>query len=508
MLNSNNGLNFTDLVNLSAESFGDMPAFMQKKDSEIISLSYGDFKNNVKSIGTAFTEMGFEGKNVVVCASNSIEWCECYLAAAIYLNAVVPVDKELSGADIINIIKKSNAVAIVADSMVYSKISESVDSSVKIIGIDFENESKGVVSVSSLLNKSNSLPLPQKSEDAVSVILFTSGTTGKSKAVALSQKNICSDIESIMSIVKINKGERILSLLPLHHTYECTITFLCCFSRGVTMCIGSGIKGMYRDLRTFAPHELVVVPLMLEAFFKKLKSNLTDLSLAKEKIKQLFGGNLRLLVCGAAPADGNMLKVISGFGINAIQGYGLTECSPIAICNSDNEVVYSSVGKPIPYAQAKIINPDSDGKGEICVKGPMVMLGYLDENGEITNPCDEDGWFHTGDLGCVDENGFYYITGRLKNVIITPNGKNVYPEEIEAQLCRFDEIEEALVYEGEDVRNTPAVCADIVSASNYDRVNEIIRSVNAGNPSYKAIKNFTIVEELPKNASHKIIRNK
>lgn len=496
--------NFPELINSSVDCFGDSVAFSQKKGDAVLDFTYNEFRSAVMSFGSALIEMGFSKNRIAICADNCVEWCVAYMAGAVYCETVVPIDKELTGENIASTIEKSGARLLVTDKKTFSKLPESID--ITIIGIDFEEDD--VKPLSSFLNRESILPMPQKDTGAPSVMLFTSGTTGQSKAVVLSQENICFDISAVMKIVKINHGERVLSLLPLHHTYECSISFLCCFYAGVTVCFGGGIKDIYKDFKLFAPHALVLVPLILKKFASKLKKlpPLPDRML-KKKVLDFFGGNLRLVVCGAAPVESDVLKEVSRFIPTIIHGYGLTECSPIALCNPDFDFSLDSVGKPLPGTEAKIINPDENGTGEICVKGDMIMTGYFD--GEKVNDVrDDDGWFHTGDLGYCDKKGNYHITGRLKNVIVTPNGKNIYPEELELQLGEFKEITECMVYEGVDSRGSAAVWAKVVTSADSDKVQKIIKKVNNTNASYKAIKGFEICDELPKNTSYKIIRNK
>ncbi len=500
--------NFTQLLENSETQFNTGDAFIQKKNGETVKTDYYGFKDSVMAVGTFLRSKGFENANTAVCAGNCTEWCEAYMACAIYTNAVVPIDKELPGDEIINILARSNAKALFCSGKVYDKIKDIIPGDILLILFDGEDiEAPAVDFTSAAETPVESDTMPQKDKDALSVILFTSGTTGKSKAVALSQYNICSDINSIMRIVKINRGERIMSLLPLHHTYECTITFLCCLSKGVTICFCSSITRLYREINEYKPHELIVVPLILEAFYKKLKPFLKLPILPKKKIIDSLGGNLKLLVCGAAPVNSEMLEAFAKLGIAAIQGYGLTECSPIAICNNDISPVYDSIGKPIPFADVKLEDCDENGVGEFCVRGPMVMLGYIDDSGKINAMRDSEGYFHTGDLGTIDDDGFCRITGRLKNVIIAANGKNVFPEELEMQLTENKKIDEALVYEGKDAFGETAVCAKIVSDADSDTIAKIIKKINEKNVSYKAIKSFEICDELPKNASHKIIRS-
>ena len=496
--------NFPELINSSVDCFGNSVAFSQKKGDAVVDFTYKQFKAAVMSLGSSLRKMGFADSRIALCAANSINWCISYMAGAIYCRSIVPIDKELTGENIISTIKKADAKVLITDLKTCKKLP--CCEGLTVIGIDSENET--VKPLSEFLNKNDVFPMPVKETGAPSVMLFTSGTTGKSKAVILSQENICFDISAVMKIVKINHGERVLSLLPLHHTYECSISFLCCFYAGVNICFGGGIKDIYKDFKLFAPHALVLVPLILKGFaskFKKLPS-LPD-KMLKKRVLDFFGGNLRLVVCGAAPIESDVLKEVSRFIPTIIQGYGLTECSPIALCNPDFDFPMDSVGKPLPGTQVKILNPDENGTGEICVKGDMVMIGYYD--GETINDVrDSDGWFHTGDLGFCDKKGNYHITGRLKNIIVTPNGKNIYPEELELQLGEFKEITEAMVYEGVDQRGSAAVCVKVVTKADSAKVQKIIKKVNSKNAPYKAIKGFEICEELPKNTSYKIIRNK
>lgn len=494
---------FTQILNTCAADYGDAPAFLQKRGNSTLEISYNTFIKKIKSVGTYLKKRGFSDANTAVCAANSVEWCISYLSAALYCKNVVPIDKELPENDINDILKRSHSAVIFVDEKVYGKIKDTISKDILIIGFGFKNED--VVLFSDISESEVSAPLPEKDKDAPSVILFTSGTTGRSKAVALTQGNICSDISAVTKIVKLIKGDRLFSMLPLHHTYECNMSFLCCFSQGVTICYGEKFISTYKDIKDFKPHMLIVVPLMLEAFYKKIKP-LLDVD--PQKAKELLGGDLRMIICGAAMVDGETLAGFSKMGLIPIQGYGMTECSPLIICNDDQNPNPASVGKTIPSTEVIIINKDENGIGELCVKGPMVTPGYYDDDDNLVDPRDEDGWFHTGDLGCCDENGFYYITGRLKNVIVTSNGKNIYPEEIESKLNEFPEIKESLVYEGQNEKDEPIVCAKIASEESHEVIKGIVKKVNDSNVAYKAIKSFTICDELPKNSSHKIIRNK
>lgn len=553
--------NFRELLNQSERLYGNSPAFKVKnKIGQIIDISYTRYKEDVEALGTALLNLGLDGARIAVAGKNSYEWCVSYMAVGCGVGVVVPTDKELPFDDIKSILEVSEAKAIIFDEAFGKKILEQKDKLPKnliYISIDQKKDENGILSYRELIAKGHHL-IAQGNTDyldrdvqgnKLTVLLFTSGTTGMSKAVMLSADNICSDVRSIMGIVKINHGERILSVLPLHHTYECTVTFLCCIYGGVTICFCDGLRYITKNLEEYKPHILIVVPLMLEKFYKRIMKaiekekggaikiavgsminkatstvNLDLSDLFFGKIKKAFGGSIRLIISGAAGVDSTMIKNMNKFGIQTFQGYGLTECAPIVICNSDKDNRYDSIGKPIPNVEAKIDNPDENGVGEICVKGPMVMLGYYNDP-EATNAAfDLDGWYHTGDLGRVDSDGHYYIAGRCKSVIVTTNGKNVYPEELEELLCKESAVLECMVKAGQDERGNTIVVARIypdsaaISAMHGNRnitekdvhnaVSDAIKRVNLKMVSYKAIRHFELVDKpFEKTTTSKIKRN-
>lgn len=553
--------NFRELLEQSERLYGNSPAFKVKnKIGQIIDISYTRFKEDIEALGTALLSLGLDGAKIAVAGKNSYEWCVSYMAVGCGVGVVVPTDKELPFDDIKSILEVSEAKAIIFDEAFGKKILEHRDLLPKdliFISIEQKKEENGILSFRELINHGTRL-IAQGNRDyldcdihgnKMTVLLFTSGTTGMSKAVMLSAENICSDVRSIMGVVKINHGERILSVLPLHHTYECTVTFLCCIYGGVTICFCEGLRYITKNLEEYKPHILIVVPLMLEKFYKRImkaiekekggaikiavgsminkvtgtvKLDLSDLFFGK--IKKAFGGSIRLIISGAAGVDSTMVKNMNKFGIQTFQGYGLTECAPIVICNSDKDNRYDSIGKPIPNVQAKIDNPDENGVGEICIKGPMVMLGYY-KDPEATNAAfDLDGWYHTGDLGRVDSEGHYYISGRCKSVIVTTNGKNVYPEELEELLGKEPAVLECMVKAGQDERGNTIVVAriypdtaaigamhgnrDISEKDIRNAVSDAIKKVNLKVVSYKSIRHFELVDKpFEKTTTSKIKRN-
>lgn len=553
--------NFRKLLEQSEALYGNSPAFKVKnKIGQIFDISYTRFKADVEALGTALLDLGLDGCKVAVAGANSYKWCTSYLAVGGGVGVVVPTDKELPFDDILSILTVSESKAIIFDERFGEKLLEHRDRLPKgliLISMDSSKDEDGILSYDLLLN--NGYRLIGTGDSAyfdkdvegnkLTVLLFTSGTTGMSKAVMLSADNICSDVRSIMGFVKINKGERILSLLPIHHTYECSVTFLCCIYGGVTICFCDGLRYITKNLEEYSPNILIVVPLILERFYNRIikaiekekggaakialgsaiakvagavKLDVSDLFFGK--IKKAFGGSIRLIISGAAGIDSDVIKNMNRFGIRTFQGYGLTECSPIIICNSDKDNKYDSIGKPIPYVEAKIDNPDENGVGEICVKGPMVMLGYYKDPEATRATFDPDGWFHTGDLGSVDKDGHYYIRGRCKSVIVTQNGKNVYPEELESLLLREAAVKECIVTGAEDERGNTIVFARIfpdltaIGAAHGNRaitekeiskaVSDAVKAINSQVVSYKAIRRFEIVDkEFEKTTTSKIKRN-
>ncbi len=553
--------NFRELLNQSEALYGNSPAFKIKNQiGQILDISYTRFKGDVEALGTALLNLGLDGAKIAVAGMNSYKWCMSYLAIGCGVGVVVPTDKELPIDDILNVLTVSESKAIIFDKKFGEKLLEHRDRLPKgliLISMEQQKDKDGILSFDLLLNsgyhligKGYSDYLDRDVEGyKMTVLLFTSGTTGMSKAVMLSADNICSDVRAIMGFVNINKGERILSILPIHHTYECTVTFLCCIYGGVTICFCDGLRYITKNLEEYKPNILIVVPLVLEKFYKRimkaiekerggvakvaLGSAITKVAGAARldvsnlffgKIKKAFGGSIRLIISGAAGIESEIIRNMNRFGIQTFQGYGLTECSPIVICNSDKDNKYDSIGKPIPYVEAKIVNPDENGIGEICVKGPMVMLGYYKDPEATKAAFDYNGWYHTGDLGRTDKDGHYYICGRCKNVIVTTNGKNVYPEELESMLLKENAVKECIVTGREDERGNTIVFArifpdlkaigetygnrNITDKEISKAVSDAVKSVNSQVVSYKAVKRFEIVnKEFEKTTTSKIKRN-
>lgn len=548
---------FRDMLRQSARLFADRPAFMLKNaQGEYENILFPQFLRDVNALGSALFKMGLSGEKVAVMGRNSYQWCTTYFAVTCGVGVIVPIDKELPACDIANILKVSGAKAILYDEKCASKVREALDSlDEKITEISFEpSDDSEALDYNKVLKQGRAL-LDEGYNDycsssidpeKMSNLLFTSGTTGMAKGVMLSQYNICSDITLLSGVVKIFPDDRLLSVLPLHHTYESMAMVMSLYS-GACIAFCEGLTRLVRNMQEVEPTVFVTVPLMLEKVHarimrtvEKKRGGKLALNLGKAvtnaasafgmnlndkifgEIKKNFGGKLRLIITGAAAMNPEVVKDFKSFGIPVYLGYGLTECSPLVIGNNDSLMLPDSVGVPLPKVEVKIINTDSSGVGEICVKGPMVMLGYYNDPEATREVFDENGWFKTGDLGTVDENGCYRITGRSKNVIVTKNGKNIYPEEVEYYLNNSPLIEESLVV-GEDEDDETYVTAKVfpnidaitkklkktsVTAEEIRRaVNDVIKEVNKKLPSYKNIKKTVIRDsEFVKTTTQKIKR--
>ena len=528
-----------DMLEKTAVKNSTKTAFKVKdQNGKIINKSYIDFKNDVQSLSTKLIEMGMKNQRIAVMGKNSYSWAISYLAVTI-IGIVVPIDKEASKENVKEFLNVSNSKAIIADDKYLNEIFE-FKSELKneTMLIDMQNTSK-YMNLSDLIADGKKLIDEGNSEyenikinpDEMKILLFTSGTTGNSKAVMLSHKNICSNIVSIASIVKVDNATRVLSILPLHHTYECTIGYLLVVYGGGTICYCEGLRYITKNIQEYQPTFILCVPLLLENVYKKviktLKSSLPEKytkeeskiidnlpfylkGIVKKKVKKSLGGKIKTFIVGAAAIKPDLVEAFFKLGIKVLQGYGLTECAPLVAGNNDFYYKAASCGMPIPNVEYKIDNPNDEGVGEIIVKGPNVMLGYY-ENEEATKNVLKDGWFHTGDLGYVDDEEFLYISGRSKNMILTKNGENIYPEEIENILNDDDLIEESLVIGTsngkDDVQVKAKIFPNIEAIKEYlgnkfptkeeisKILNEAVKKANEKLPNFKHIKSFKIMDE-------------
>ena len=544
--------NFKDMLYRSGDIYRSRTAFKRKdKDGKIYSTTYAEFKNDVVYLGTSLIEKGFLNKRIAVIGKNSYEWSVSYLAASI-VGIVVPIDKELHTHDVINFMNVSQTVCILGDSKNLNSILDNIEKveNPDTIFVPFDPEKEMNNSYSKLLengknlyeNGNHTFDDIKIDPDEMRILLFTSGTTGNAKGVCLSQKNICSNILSTYGIVKVKRSDLFFSVLPLHHTYECTLGFLLPIYSGASVCHCEGLRYIVKNIQEFHPSVILCVPLLLENVHKNIVKNMNKSlpekyrskdgnpyknlpfiikKVVKNKVKNTLGGRLRVFIVGAAAANPNIIADFKDLHLNTLQGYGLTECSPLVAGNTDFFQKDDSAGLPIPNVEYKIDSPNEEGIGEILVKGPNVMLGYYEDE-EKTKQTIVDGWFHTGDLGKVDENGYLYITGRCKSVIVTKNGKNIYPEEVEYYLNDNPLISEAMVLgiqKDDDMYVNAQIYPNIEAITEYLKgsvptkeeiwkvISDAVSSVNKMLPNYKHIKSFGIRDkEFEKTTTQKIKR--
>lgn len=542
-----------DMLYKSAKKYGDKPAF-KLKDSigNIYNVSYTKYKEDVVNLGTALINRGMLNKKIAVMGKNSYHWAISYMAASI-IGVVVPIDKELHSSDVINFLNVSEASCILADDKyIVSLLNEKskIKNELSFINFNSEKTTDDFISFSSLIEDGEKLVEEgdkafeniKINPDEMHILLFTSGTTGNAKGVCLSHKNICSNIQSVFGIVKVKPTDQVLSILPIHHTYECTLGYLLVIYSGGTIAFCDGLRYITKNFTEYKPTVVLSVPLLLEKIYKKVENQIKKqlpkyannknfiaslpfpiLQIVKYKVNKTLGGRIRDFIVGAAPLNPDLVTAFNKLGLNTLQGYGLTECSPLVAGNNDFYSNPNAVGLPIPNVEYKIDSPNENGIGEILVKGPNVMLGYYNMPEETAKVL-KDGWFYTGDLGKIDEQGWLYVTGRQKTVIVTKNGKNIYPEEIEQLLNDTDFVKESLVIGiQKDKKDEMYVHAQILpdldviqeklglTNPSKDELEKLLKNavseINSRIPNYKHIKSFSIREnDFEKTTTQKIKR--
>ncbi len=546
-----------DMLIQSSRKFGSKLALEDLNPTPISKVTYRELLDHVLRFGTSLKNLGLkERAHVAVIGENRVQWAITYLTAMCFNYVIVPIDKNLTTNEIMNIMHESDSEAIVFSSS-YAGIMAEGKSSLKkmkfFICMDDTGEDKEFLNMPKLIYQSKEVStdeLPKINNEELAEIIFTSGSLGRAKGVMLTQKNLASNLMDMVSMVLIDEKDRFLSVLPMHHTYECTCGLLCPLYCGASAHYARSLKTVVDDIQTVKATILLGVPLLYDKMFRRIiktiKENkvksvvvpplvkLTNLfesagltTLKKKIFSELhhkFGGAVRIFIAGGAAPDPLVAKGLREFGFTFIQGYGLTETSPILALNRLDSFKDNAAGIPLPSVQIKIYRPDENGSGEIWAKGPSVMLGYY-KNEKVTNDAFEDGWFKTGDIGYVDDEGFLHINGRKKNVIIPRGGKNVFPEEIEDILNRSPFILESLVFGEKDLKQDEIIAAQIVadaeafieySESNKESItdeliNKIIQQeiekTNKQLAAHKQIKKFYIREkEFEKTTTQKIKR--
>lgn len=550
-----------DMMVQSTNLFGSRNAFLIKgKNGEYYAKTYKELKNDIDALGTALIDMGLKDKKIAILSQNRAEWCTTYLTVTGGVGVVVPLDRELPYNEVENLTSRAGVDAIVFSSKHRSdmlKLSRTSDIKYFIdMDLDADDDNK-FLSLPKLIEKGESLLAngdrryldAEIDENKMAALIFTSGTTDLAKGVMLSSKNIVSDVISVCSMLYLDETDSGLSILPLHHTYECTANFLVMMYNGCCFSFNEGLKYIVQNLQETRPTILMLVPLILENMHKKIIKQASKNMLSKIKLNvaleisnflyyflkidirkkifkqvhNIFGGRVRLVISGAAAINPDVSNDLCAMGVRIVQGYGLTECAPIVSVNNDRGFRHDSAGKALAGIDIEVEDIGEDGIGEFVVTGDNVMLGYY-ENPAATSKVLKNGRLYTGDLGYIDEEGYIYITGRKKNVIVTKNGKNIFPEEVEAYLAKCPYVKESLVWgrfdeESGETEVNAQVVVDIDEIKEKLRLNIIsndevykliqaeIKEINKQMPMYKRIKDFTIrEEEFAKTTTKKIKR--
>ncbi|MBE6574167.1 MAG: long-chain fatty acid--CoA ligase [Ruminococcaceae bacterium] len=543
------------LIVSNAEVYGDKPLYTYKENKEIKVFTHNDQLANMNRLGTAFAKLGIMGKTVAVIGETHPAYMTTYYTTINGGGVIVPLDRELELEQVANFCTLAEVEAIVYTKGFNTKLLPLVD---KMPGVKYfipihdgeDTEDERVRTYSSLLemgqtelDAGNREYLDYEIElNKLCAILFTSGTTGTSKGVMLSHKNLTAATNSSCQSMECDYTNTFVSVLPIHHTYECTCAHLALSNIGGSVYINDGLKNTMKSFAYFKPNTLVLVPLYVETMYKRIWAEIDKKGMTRKvkfamklsnlllkvgidlrdkffaQIKDAFGGNLRSIICGGAPLSPQLVKDFETFGITIVEGYGITECAPLVAVNRTNNIILHSVGHPVVGCTVKIDKSPEEETGEILVKGDNVMMGYYKNPEATAEVFTEDGFFRTGDIGFIDKKGAIHITGRKKNVIILSNGKNVFPEEVEEHLASCDRIAECVVIGRKNANGEIVITAvvypnfDVVGKDTpVDEIREAVKEqvfeVNRNLPSFKQVREIEIrTEEFEKTTSRKIKR--
>ncbi len=556
-----NCMEFTDLKDMlkkSGEKYGDRPAYMYKTEEKGIfkEITHKEFREDINGLGTKLIQMGLKDKKIAIISENRYEWEVAYLSIVTGTGIVVPLDKSLPENEIESLVLRSEVEAIFYSKKyekIMSKMKEQKNTKIEyFISMDLEKAENGIYAERELIEQGKELISEGNREfldakidaDKMSIMLFTSGTTAMSKAVMLSHKNICANLMDIASVIKIDEKDRFLSFLPLHHTFECTVGFLYPVSKGSAIVFCDGIRHIAENVNEYKITAMISVPILFESIYKRVMKGIEKkgqlqkvekgikisqfllkfgIDIRRKIFKEIhdnFGGELRLMVAGGAALDPEAEKGFNELGFLMYQGYGLTESSPVIATEDDKYRKIGSIGKALPSLEVKIKEPNEEGIGELLAKGPSIMLGYY-KNEEATQETIQDNWLYTGDLARIDDEGYIFISGRKKFVIVLKNGKNIYPEEIENLINKIEGVKESFVYGKPEDDGDYKICAKIVydetvaqsvfgSNDKKEIQNKIwaeVKKMNKTMPAYKYVREITITDkELIKTTTQKIKR--
>lgn len=540
-----------DMLKKSGEKYGKNIAYkLRQEEGKYKLITHEQVRKMVDGLGTSLINMGLKDKRIAIIGENRYEWEIAYLSIVCGTGIVVPLDKSLPENELESLIERSEVEAIICSKKYIETLKKIKNNKLKyIISMDLEKTEDEIISEKELIKKG--IELVKKGDkrfteaeidnSKMNIMLFTSGTTSLSKAVALSHKNICSNLMDLASTLDVNSNDIFLSFLPLHHVFECTVGFLFAFYIGAQIVFCDGIRHIPENLKEYKVSVMASVPAIYERLFKIVRKqieksgNLEEILINEEKhkndtieekkevfkeIHNMFGGNIKLFISGAASLDAKIEQKFRNLGFNIVQGYGLTETSPIVAVGNKKYHKIGSIGKAVPSVQVKLLNINDNGVGELAVKGPNVMLEYYG-NKEATKNVIKDGWFSTGDLAKIDEEGYIFICGRKKNVIVLKNGKNIYPEEMESLINKEDGIDESFIF-GKPISEDPnniKIFAKIVYNKEFFKdqtqeeitkeISKKISAINKSMPRYKSIRGIIVSEEpLIKTTTNKIKREK
>ena len=543
--------NVRALIEWAGETHNAKIAYSFKKQQnkpEVTKVSFKEFRDDVRALASEFLSRGYADKQCVIVAKLSYEYIVAYYATLSIGTTLVPLDREWNAPDLADTALRADASFLICDADIREKaeiIREKAGVTVPVVYIGGEeNTLEGLIEAGREKYKENPDAYHSAPVDAykMSLLVFTSGTTGKGKGVMLSQNAFLSDLSAI--IPYIDFGNKTVGVLPPHHTYGSSVMFIGHVMIGCEVYISGGLRYVQKELREQSPEHLILVPLYLETFYRKIMANVKDQGKEKlvsrmiklsnflrkfgidlrnllfKQIRAAFGGKVKMIISGGAPINSEILNFFEAIGISTLNGYGITECAPIIAVNRSRRIVPGSVGPVIDIDEVKIAEPNEDGEGEICVKGPNVMLGYYKDEAATADAFDEEGYFRTGDYGKL-VGDVIYITGRKKNLIILSNGKNVYPEEIENELIAVPGVIDIIVYEGQSRRGMEhnAIVAEVFPDKDYAEKNGITDMkahlqpyVDAYNRTAVPYKKISVLkvrdEEFPKNTLRKIMRFK
>ena len=548
--------NLKEMLNKTRNIYAKKTAYkIRTQDNKYKTITHEEVRDMVDCLGTALIDLGLKGKRIAVIGQNRYEWEIAYLSVVCGTGIVVPLDKSLPSNELESLIERSEVEAIFYTNKyeeVIKKIKYSGKNKLKhLISMDICEHSEGIYSQEELIKKGKMLLEEGNREfmdskinsEEMSIMLFTSGTTSTSKVVCLSHKNICSNLMDIASTLDVNSNDTLLSVLPVHHVFECTVGFLFGLYKGAETVFCDGIRHIIQNLKEYNVSVMACVPSLYEGIYNIIRKQLEkqgkleevlekeekykNVSIEEKReifkdIHDILGGRIKLFISGAAKLDPKIEEKYRLLGINIVQGYGLTETSPVVGIGNNKYHRIGSIGKAVPSVEVKIEDKNEEGIGELVVKGPSVMLGYF-ENEEATNEVLKDGWFYTGDLAKIDEEGYIYICGRKKSVIVLKNGKNIFPEEMENLVNKIEGVKESFIFgkqqsdDKDDIKiNVQLVfdrelVEDVYKVKTDDEIYKVlsnkIKEINQTMPKYKAIRGVLITEkELIKTTTNKIKR--